>query len=131
MNQGRMEIIVVVFLVVDSFFFLSLSLSLSLSLFSSIFTFQLSSSFVLSAMSTDDPSSNPQDNYYQDDTLPERWELESLCMQCGQQGITKCLVRDIPFFQRVICMSFDCPHCGNHNNQASFPDLGHSLCVCG
>ncbi|GJQ10027.1 hypothetical protein GpartN1_g1818.t1 [Galdieria partita] len=55
----------------------------------------------------------------EEDTMPERWELTSLCMECGQQGVTKCLVQDIPFFHKVICMSFDCPHCGNHNNQTT------------
>ncbi|GJD11556.1 Zinc finger protein ZPR1 [Galdieria sulphuraria] len=55
----------------------------------------------------------------EEDNIPERWQLSSLCMQCGQQGVTQCLVRDIPFFHRVICMSFDCPHCGNHNNQVT------------
>eukprot|EP00871_Galdieria_phlegrea_P003493 jgi/Galph1/4144/GphlegSOOS_G2826.1 len=52
------------------------------------------------------------------------YELSSLCMQCGKQGITKCLVQDIPYFKQVILMSFDCPFCGNHNNEVMF--LGYS-----
>ncbi|KAK7434181.1 nucleolar zinc-finger protein [Stygiomarasmius scandens] len=44
-------------------------------------------------------------------------EVESLCMKCGQQGITRMLLTSIPFFREVIVMSFQCEHCGWANNE--------------
>ena len=42
-------------------------------------------------------------------------EIESLCMNCKDQGITRLLLTKIPFFRDVIVMSFSCPHCGYRN----------------
>lgn len=44
-------------------------------------------------------------------------EVESLCMNCEQQGMTRLLLTSIPFFQEVIVMSFRCEHCGFSNNE--------------
>lgn len=44
-------------------------------------------------------------------------EIESLCMNCHEQGITKLLLTKIPFFREIVLMSFDCPHCGFHNSE--------------
>ncbi|KAH7881797.1 zf-ZPR1-domain-containing protein [Phlebopus sp. FC_14] len=44
-------------------------------------------------------------------------EVESLCMQCGEQGVTRMLLTSIPFFKEVIVMSFRCEHCGATNNE--------------
>lgn len=44
-------------------------------------------------------------------------ELESLCMNCHQQGTTKLLMTYIPNFREVIVMSFYCPHCGFRNSE--------------
>ncbi|GJJ11412.1 hypothetical protein Clacol_005645 [Clathrus columnatus] len=44
-------------------------------------------------------------------------EIESLCMSCGQQGITRMLLTKIPFFHEVIVMSFRCGSCGDSNNE--------------
>ncbi|KAF9042000.1 zf-ZPR1-domain-containing protein [Hymenopellis radicata] len=44
-------------------------------------------------------------------------EVESLCMECGQQGITRLLLTSIPFFREVVVMSFRCEHCGATNNE--------------
>jgi len=44
-------------------------------------------------------------------------EIESLCMKCRQQGVTRLLLTSIPFFREVIVMSFRCEYCGNHNNE--------------
>jgi len=38
--------------------------------------------------------------------------MESLCVNCGQNGTTNLLTTSIPFFHDVIIMSFECPHCG-------------------
>ena len=63
-------------------------------------------------------------------------EIESLCMNCGEQvrdrvevgrvfaqrfgcaqGVTKLLLTTIPYFKEVIIMSFRCEHCGTSNNE--------------
>ncbi|KIY45072.1 zf-ZPR1-domain-containing protein [Fistulina hepatica ATCC 64428] len=44
-------------------------------------------------------------------------EIESLCMKCHEQGVTRILLTSIPFFREVIVMSFRCNHCGWSNNE--------------
>ncbi|TFK51702.1 zf-ZPR1-domain-containing protein [Heliocybe sulcata] len=44
-------------------------------------------------------------------------EIESLCMNCEQQGMTRMLLTSIPYFREVIIMSFRCEHCGFQNNE--------------
>ena len=38
-------------------------------------------------------------------------EIESLCMNCHEQGMTRLLLTKIPFFREVVIMSFACSHC--------------------
>ena len=72
-----------------------------------------------------------------DDPEPETTEIESLCVNCGEnvrktfrktghfflnhlfflQGITKLLLTKIPFYKEIILMSFECDHCGFKNNE--------------
>ncbi|KDN47102.1 hypothetical protein RSAG8_03879, partial [Rhizoctonia solani AG-8 WAC10335] len=51
-----------------------------------------------------------------DDERPLQ-EIESLCMNCREQGITRMMLTHIPYFKEVIIMSFRCEHCGNENNE--------------
>jgi zinc finger protein len=44
-------------------------------------------------------------------------EIESLCMNCHENGITRLLLTRIPFFREIVIMSFSCPHCGFQNNE--------------
>lgn len=44
-------------------------------------------------------------------------ELESLCMNCYEKGLTRLLLTMIPHFKEVIIMSFECPHCGYRSNE--------------
>ncbi|KAK0347792.1 nucleolar zinc-finger protein [Friedmanniomyces endolithicus] len=44
-------------------------------------------------------------------------EIESLCMSCHENGITRLLLTRIPFFREIVIMSFDCTHCGFRNNE--------------
>jgi zinc finger protein len=44
-------------------------------------------------------------------------EIESLCLECRQNGTTRLLLTEIPFFKQVVIMSFECNHCGNRNNE--------------
>lgn len=74
-----------------------------------------------------------------DDPEPETTEIESLCVNCGQnvtyfiikhlkkltfnfllsyvQGVTRLLLTKIPHYKEIIVMSFDCEHCGYQNNE--------------
>lgn len=44
-------------------------------------------------------------------------QVESLCMSCGQQGMTTFLLVDIPHFKEMIVSAFECKHCGMSNNE--------------
>ncbi|KAI9888823.1 MAG: nucleolar zinc-finger protein [Vezdaea aestivalis] len=44
-------------------------------------------------------------------------EIESLCMNCEENGITRLLLTKIPYFREVIIMSFYCPHCHFKNSE--------------
>merc|ERR1712232_70852 len=43
--------------------------------------------------------------------------IESICPQCHEQGETRLLLTDIPFFKEIVVMSFSCPHCHYRNNE--------------
>ncbi|KAG8385125.1 hypothetical protein BUALT_Bualt03G0009200 [Buddleja alternifolia] len=58
--------------------------------------------------------------------------IESLCMRCGQNfatfsgimsrflcvtGVTRFLLTVIPHFRKILLSAFDCPHCGERNNE--------------
>ncbi|RCI11764.1 hypothetical protein L249_7148 [Ophiocordyceps polyrhachis-furcata BCC 54312] len=51
-----------------------------------------------------------------DDDKPVE-EIESLCMNCGKNGVTKLLLTAIPYFRQVVIMSFSCGHCHAQNNE--------------
>ncbi|KAL7066904.1 putative zinc-finger protein ZPR1 [Cryptosporidium serpentis] len=57
--------------------------------------------------------------------------LETLCMNCGDNGETKLLLTCIPQFRDIILMSFECPHCGWKNNEvqsgSALQDKGHCI----
>ncbi|KAG8434532.1 hypothetical protein GDO86_012782 [Hymenochirus boettgeri] len=42
-------------------------------------------------------------------------ELESLCMNCYQNGLTRLLLTKVPFFKEIIVSSFTCESCGWSN----------------
>ncbi|XP_012629146.2 zinc finger protein ZPR1 [Microcebus murinus] len=44
-------------------------------------------------------------------------EIESLCMNCYSNGITRLLLTKIPFFREIIVSSFSCEHCGWNNTE--------------
>ncbi|KAJ4840897.1 hypothetical protein Tsubulata_010401 [Turnera subulata] len=48
------------------------------------------------------------------------YEVESLCMRCHQNGITRFLMTLIPHFRKILLSSFECPHCGERNNEVQF-----------
>ncbi|KAJ9652831.1 nucleolar zinc-finger protein [Neophaeococcomyces mojaviensis] len=44
------------------------------------------------------------------------YEIESLCMNCRDDGMTRILPIKIPYFKEVLLESFSCDHCGFKNN---------------
>ncbi|PKA61003.1 hypothetical protein AXF42_Ash020811 [Apostasia shenzhenica] len=46
--------------------------------------------------------------------------VESLCMRCGENGITRFLLTRIPHFREVVLMAFECSHCYERNNEVQF-----------
>uniref|UniRef100_UPI0037E8D6FF zinc finger protein ZPR1 n=1 Tax=Semicossyphus pulcher TaxID=241346 RepID=UPI0037E8D6FF len=52
-----------------------------------------------------------------DDGDWEPTEIESLCMNCHLNGMTRLLLTKIPFFKEVIVSSFSCAHCGWSNTE--------------
>uniref|UniRef100_A0A0C9S3X2 TSA: Wollemia nobilis Ref_Wollemi_Transcript_28289_1262 transcribed RNA sequence n=1 Tax=Wollemia nobilis TaxID=56998 RepID=A0A0C9S3X2_9CONI len=60
------------------------------------------------ALSADDEAANPVD------------QIESLCMRCRENGTTRLLLTKIPHFREVVLMAFECPHCGEKNNEVQF-----------
>ncbi|XP_069470602.1 zinc finger protein ZPR1 isoform X1 [Ambystoma mexicanum] len=44
-------------------------------------------------------------------------EIESLCMQCYRNGMTRLLMTKIPFFKEIIVSSFKCDECGWSNTE--------------
>jgi len=56
-------------------------------------------------------------NLSADDINSEPTEIESLCVSCYKEGITKLLLTKIPHYKEIILMSFNCDHCGFSNNE--------------
>ncbi|XP_038833020.1 zinc finger protein ZPR1 isoform X3 [Salvelinus namaycush] len=52
-----------------------------------------------------------------DDEDSQPTEIESLCMNCYQNGMTRILLTKIPFFKEVIVSSFTCPNCSWSNTE--------------
>ncbi|KAE8674620.1 zinc finger protein ZPR1-like isoform X2 [Hibiscus syriacus] len=55
-----------------------------------------------------------------DDNATPLYEVESLCMRCTQNGTTRFLLTSIPHFRKVLLSAFECPHCGERNNEVQF-----------
>lgn len=50
-------------------------------------------------------------------TDPTVTEVESFCVNCGKNGVTRLLLTKIPYYKEVILMSFHCEYCGYQNNE--------------
>ncbi|KAG0251013.1 nucleolar zinc-finger protein [Actinomortierella ambigua] len=80
-------------------------------------------------------SQAPEDGpLFQDiDGDQEVTEIESLCMNCHENGTTKLLLTRIPHYREVIVMAFECPHCNYRSNelqQAAAVAVGGSIYIC-
>ncbi|KLJ09057.1 zinc finger protein [Blastomyces silverae] len=63
-----------------------------------------------------DENENDSHNKIERDDDTGLMQLESLCMNCHENGMTRLLLIKIPFFRDVLLESFDCPHCHFKNN---------------
>lgn len=61
----------------------------------------------------------------------EPTEIESMCMNCHQNGLTRLLLTRIPFFKEIIVSSFSCPHCrwGNTEVQSAGRIQDQGVCI--
>ncbi|XP_013387638.1 zinc finger protein ZPR1-like [Lingula anatina] len=55
-------------------------------------------------------------NINPDDDAPFH-EIESLCLNCHEQGTTRLMLTKIPFFKDVIVSSFSCDQCGHQDSE--------------
>ncbi|KAF8956973.1 nucleolar zinc-finger protein [Entomortierella lignicola] len=91
---------------------------------------------VANAASFDKKENNAQADgpLFQDiDGDQEVTEIESLCMNCHENGTTRLLLTRVPHFREVIIMAFDCPHCGFRSNelqQANAIAVGGAIYTC-
>ncbi|KAI4370309.1 hypothetical protein MLD38_018672 [Melastoma candidum] len=46
--------------------------------------------------------------------------VESRCMRCGDNGVTRFLLTLIPHFRKILLSAFECPHCDERNNHVEF-----------
>ncbi|XP_054715917.1 zinc finger protein ZPR1-like [Uloborus diversus] len=66
------------------------------------------------------PAKDTKDPIFKDlnaDAEPEITEIESLCLRCQNNGMTRLLLTKIPFYKEVVIMSFTCDHCHWENNE--------------
>ncbi|KAJ9165011.1 Zf-ZPR1-domain-containing protein [Coniochaeta hoffmannii] len=68
----------------------------------------------LAPKATPDTNGAPAEND-DDERIVE--QIESLCMNCHQNGMTRLLLTSIPYFRDIVLMSFQCDHCGFQNNE--------------
>ncbi|XP_059056030.1 zinc finger protein ZPR1 [Achroia grisella] len=52
-----------------------------------------------------------------EDPDPEVTEIESFCVNCHANGLTRLLLTRIPYYKNVVLMSFSCEECGYENNE--------------
>lgn len=52
-----------------------------------------------------------------DDEEQQPAEIESLCMNCYQNGVTRLLLTKVPFFKEIIVSSFTCDSCSWSNTE--------------
>ncbi|KAL2020116.1 hypothetical protein VTK56DRAFT_8721 [Thermocarpiscus australiensis] len=60
---------------------------------------------------------NGQNGTVPDDDERVVEEVESLCMNCEANGVTRLFLTKIPYFREIIIMSFSCDKCGFQNNE--------------
>eukprot|EP01121_Diplochlamys_sp_Union-15-3_P003040 TRINITY_DN12875_c0_g1_i1.p1 TRINITY_DN12875_c0_g1~~TRINITY_DN12875_c0_g1_i1.p1 ORF type:complete len:632 (-),score=69.16 TRINITY_DN12875_c0_g1_i1:171-2066(-) len=55
--------------------------------------------------------------------------VDTLCMNCQEEGVTRFLLTKIPYFREIVVMSFACPHCNaRHAEIQPANDLQDKAC---
>ncbi|XP_073441293.1 zinc finger protein ZPR1 isoform X2 [Dendrobates tinctorius] len=72
---------------------------------------------VLSASETPASSAPVFREFSADDEEQQPAEIESLCMSCYQNGVTRLLLTKVPFFKEIIVSSFTCDSCSSSNTE--------------
>ena len=79
------------------------------------------------ADATDFAPSDPNDATDASELSPLQYDvwsgvdrIESLCMNCEENGITYIMLHKIPYFRELIIASFSCNECGERNNEVTF-----------
>lgn len=57
-------------------------------------------------------------------------QIESLCMNCFQNGTTRLLLTRIPFFKEIVVSSFNCDHCHWSNTEIQSAGEIQDLGIC-
>lgn len=65
-----------------------------------------------------------------DDEDWEPTEIESLCMNCHQNGTTRLLLTKVPFFKEIIVSSFSCTNCHWSNTEIQSAGRIHDQGIC-
>eukprot|EP00501_MAST-03F_sp_TOSAG23-6_P002449 GSMAST32.ASY1.ANO1.2558.1 assembled CDS len=68
--------------------------------------------------SSDEENDKEKNGEENGDGFEDTMEIESVCPKCHENGLTKLLVREYPFFGQIIISSFECRACGHRNNEA-------------
>eukprot|EP01083_Nonionella_stella_P031572 86458_1 len=65
------------------------------------------------------------DQSEEEDITSQITELESLCVNCHEQGKTILLPTSVPYFRKIVLISFRCEHCNFSNSEVQdFGELG-------
>lgn len=65
---------------------------------------------------TNSSKSNSNKPFDENEDIHQPTEVESLCVNCGENGVTTLLLAKIPHYREVILSSFACELCGFKNN---------------
>ena len=65
---------------------------------------------------TNSSKSNSNKAFDENEDIHQPTEVESLCVNCGENGVTTLLLAKIPHYREVILSSFACELCGFKNN---------------
>ncbi|KAL3137445.1 hypothetical protein ABBQ32_006965 [Trebouxia sp. C0010 RCD-2024] len=63
---------------------------------------------------------DPSNAIYVNQGDDEPVQMESLCMNCHENGTTTMLLTRVPHFRDIMVASFECGHCNFRNNEVSF-----------
>ena len=65
---------------------------------------------------TNPSKSSSNKAFDENEDIHQPTEVESLCVNCGENGVTTLLLAKIPHYREVILSSFSCELCGFKNN---------------